>query len=148
MFRLLQIELYKIFKRPRTYIAFAVITAIILLIQIALFFGGGEYVGLIMSGLNETFEAPSHEIMNGYLVSYIILNLLLIHVPILVALVAGDIVAGEANMGTLRLIVIKPISRTQLFTCQVYCGLGLYAITPDLGGNPGAAGEYSPVRNQ
>jgi ABC-2 type transport system permease protein len=31
-----------------------------------------------------------------------------------VALVAGDIVAGEANMGTLRLLASKPISRTQL----------------------------------
>jgi ABC-2 type transport system permease protein len=118
MFRLLQIELYKIFKRPRTYIAFAVITAIILLVQIALLFGGEEYAGMIMSGLKETFEVPTHEIMNGYLVCYIILNLLLIHVPILVALVAGDIVAGEANMGTLRLLASKPISRTQLLVVK------------------------------
>jgi ABC-2 type transport system permease protein len=114
MFRLLQIELYKIFKRPRTYIAFAVITVIILLVQIALKFGGREYVGLMMSGLNESFEVPTKEILNGYLVCFIILNLLLIHVPILVALVAGDMIAGEANMGTLRLLVSKPVSRIQL----------------------------------
>lgn len=114
MFRLLQIELYKIFKRPRTYIAFAVILVIILLVQIALKFGGEEYVGLMMSGLNESFEVPTKEILNGYLVCYIVLNLLLIHVPILVALIAGDIVAGEANMGTLRLLVSKPVSRIEL----------------------------------
>src|SRR5829696_426347 len=111
MLRLLRIELFKIFKRPRTYISFAVISVIILLVQVALKFGGREYVGLMMSGLNETFEVPTNEILNGYLVCFIILNLLLIHVPILVALIAGDIVAGEANMGTLRLIVSKPISR-------------------------------------
>jgi ABC-2 type transport system permease protein len=35
-------------------------------------------------------------------------------VPLLVALVAGDTVAGEANMGTLRLLVTRPVSRTQL----------------------------------
>jgi ABC-2 type transport system permease protein len=35
-------------------------------------------------------------------------------VPILVALVAGDAIAGEANMGTLRLLVTKPVSRLQL----------------------------------
>jgi ABC-2 type transport system permease protein len=114
MFLLLQIEIYKIFKRPRTYIAFAVITFIILLIQIALKFGGEEYVGLMMSGLNETFEVPTHQILNGYLVCYVILNLLLIHVPILVALIAGDMISGEANMGTLRLLAAKPISRTEL----------------------------------
>ncbi len=114
MWQLLQIELYKIFKRPRTYIAFGVITLIILLVQIAMKFGGEEYVGLLMSGINGSFDVPAHEILNGYLVCYIVLNLLLIHVPILVALIAGDMVSGEANMGTLRLLVSKPIGRTQL----------------------------------
>ncbi len=114
MFRLLQIEIYKIFKRPRTYIAFSVIAFIILLIQVALKFGGKEYVGMMMSGVNSSFEVPTHEILNGYLVCYVVLNLLLIHIPILIALVAGDMIAGEANMGTLRLLVSKPVSRTQL----------------------------------
>jgi ABC-2 type transport system permease protein len=112
--QLLRIEIYKIFKRPRTYIAFAVIGFIILLIQIALKFGGEEYVGLMMSGVNETFEVPTHEILNGYLVCFVVLNLLLIHVPILVALIAGDMISGEANMGTLRLLASRPVSRTQL----------------------------------
>ncbi|HEV8286987.1 MAG TPA: ABC transporter permease subunit [Chitinophagaceae bacterium] len=118
MFPLLKIELYKIFKRPRTYIAFAVITVIILLVQIALKFGGEEYVDLMMTGAKETFDIPVHQILNGYLVCFIILNLLLIHVPILVALIAGDVVAGEANMGTLRLLVSKPISRFQLLVVK------------------------------
>jgi ABC-2 type transport system permease protein len=112
--QLLRIELYKIFKRPRTYIAFAVIALIILLVQIALKYGGEEYVGLMMAGMNESFEVPYTDILNGYFVCYLILNLLLIHVPILVALVAGDVVAGEANMGTLRLLVSKPVSRIHL----------------------------------
>ena len=114
MMNLLQIELFKIFKKPRTYIAFAVITVIVLLVQIALKFGGQEYIALMMSGLNETFEVPADEILNGYLVCFVILNLLLIHVPILVALIAGDAVAGEANMGTLRILASKPVSRTKL----------------------------------
>lgn len=115
MMKLLQIELFKIFRRPRTYIAFAVITLIILLIQIALKFGGREYMDLMMSGMGDTFETiPTEDILNGYMVCFIILNLLLIHVPILVALVAGDAIAGEANMGTLRLLASKPVSRTKL----------------------------------
>jgi ABC-2 type transport system permease protein len=114
MFQLLKIELYKIFRRPRTYIAFAVIALIILLIQVALKFGGEEYAGLMMSGVTASFEVPVKEVLNGYLVCYVILNLLLIHVPILVALIAGDMISGEANMGTLRLIMTKPISRNKL----------------------------------
>ncbi|MEO5564814.1 MAG: ABC transporter permease subunit [Chitinophagaceae bacterium] len=114
MMQLLQIEIYKIFKRPRTYIAFAVIAFIIVLIQVGLKFGGKEYVGMVMSGLNETFEAPTDQVLNGYFVCYLTLNLLLIHIPILVALIAGDMLSGEASMGTLRLLVTKPVSRTQL----------------------------------
>lgn len=115
MIALLKIEIFKIFKRPRTYIAFSVIGLIIILIQIALKFGGEEYVGLMLSGMGDSFEqVPSKDILNGYLVCFIILNLLLIHIPILVALVAGDAVAGEANMGTLRLLASKPVSRIKL----------------------------------
>ncbi|HEX6191138.1 MAG TPA: ABC transporter permease subunit [Chitinophagaceae bacterium] len=118
MLKLLQIELYKIFKRPRTFIAFAVIALIIVLVQIALKFGGEEYVGLVLSGVNETFSVPSMEILNGYFICFIILNLLLIHVPILVALIAGDMISGEANMGTLRLLVSRPVSRTELLAVK------------------------------
>lgn len=114
MLQLLQIEVYKIFKRSRTYIAFGVIGLIILLLQVALKWGGEEYVSLMMSGMNETFDVPPADILNGYTVCFIILNLLLVHVPILVALIAGDMISGEANMGTLRLLASKPVSRTQL----------------------------------
>jgi ABC-2 type transport system permease protein len=114
MMQLLKIEVYKILKRPRTFIAFGVITAIILLVQVALKFSGEEYVGLVMSGLGQAFDAPSEQILNGYFVCFVVLNLLLVHIPILVALIAGDMVSGEANMGTLRLLVSKPVSRTRL----------------------------------
>lgn len=124
MWQLLQIEIYKIFKRPRTYIAFAVIALVIFLIQAGLKFGGEEYVGMLMSGLNETFEVPPGDILNGYFVCFFILNLLLVHIPILVALIAGDMISGEANIGTLRLLVSKPVSRTRLlmvkFTASVF----------------------------
>jgi ABC-2 type transport system permease protein len=118
MWPLLKIELYKIFKRPRTFIAFAVIALIILLIQVALKFGGKEYVGMMMGGFNNAFDAPADQVLNGYFVCYIILNLLLIHVPILVALIAGDMISGEANMGTLRLLASKPVSRTRLLAVK------------------------------
>lgn len=114
MWTLLQIELQKIFRRPRTYIPFAAIAAMILIIQLGLKFDGRSYLELMMSSLSDSFYIPYNMVMNGYLVAFVILNTLLIQVPLLVALVAGDMVAGEANMGTLRLLVIRPVSRTQL----------------------------------
>ena len=111
MWKLLQIELYKIFKRPRTYIPFAAIFAMILIIQLGLKFDGKSYLLLLLSSLSDSFYVPYAMILNGYLVAFVILNTLLIQVPLLVALVAGDMVAGEANMGTLRLLITRPVSR-------------------------------------
>jgi ABC-2 type transport system permease protein len=123
MWTLLQIELFKIFKRPRTYIPFVAIAAMVLIIQVGLKFDGKSYLELMMSSLSDSFYIPYNMVMNGYLVAFVILNTLLIQVPLLVALVAGDIIAGEANMGTLRLLVTRPVSRTKLmlvkFTASV-----------------------------
>lgn len=116
MWNLLQIELYKIFRRPRTYIAFGAIAAIVLLMQLGLKYDGKAYVELLFSNIRETFDISDslkEKMLNGYLISFVILNTLLIQMPLLVALVAGDSIAGEANMGTLRLAMTRPVSRTQ-----------------------------------
>lgn len=121
---MLRLELYKIFSRPRTYISFAVITAFSLSIELAMLSGGDEYIGLALKMTGGQFEIGGN-IINGYLITYIILQSLLLQVPLLIALVAGDVIAGEANKGTLRLLLTKPVSRTQVvlykFTsCVVY----------------------------
>ena len=118
MWKLLQFELFKIFKRPRTYISFGAIAAMILIIQLGLKFDGKSYLQLLMSGISDSFYVPYEMILNGYLVAFVILNTLLIQVPLLIALVAGDVIAGEANMGTLRLLVTRPVSRTQLMLAK------------------------------
>jgi ABC-2 type transport system permease protein len=114
MWSLLQIELFKIFRRPRTYIGFGAIAVMVIIVQTALKYDGRSYIEFLVGSLKDTLEIPYERILNGYFVCFIILNLLLVHVPLLIALVAGDAVAGEANMGTLRLIAARPFSRTQL----------------------------------
>lgn len=113
MWQLTGIELFKIFRKPRTYIAFAAIAAIIVLVQLALYIDGDTYLDFMMRSINTSFIVEGNK-MNGYLVFFIVLQTLLMHVPLLISLVAGDMVAGEANMGTLRLIASKPVSRTKL----------------------------------
>lgn len=114
MWTLLRIELFKISKRPRTYIAFAAITAIVAIFQFAFKADGQSYMDLMLQSVKDSFELEKTKAINGYFMCYIILNTLLIQVPILVALIAADSISGEANMGTLRLLISKPISRTQL----------------------------------
>ena len=115
---LLRIELFKIFKRPRTFIAFAAIAAIIFLVQFALKVNGKDFVQLYTDSQADTFDIPYDKIMNGYFVCVAVLHTILIHVPLLVALIAGDMISGEANHGTLRLLAGKPVSRAQIILAK------------------------------
>ncbi|MEY3676735.1 MAG: hypothetical protein RJB67_1225, partial [Bacteroidota bacterium] len=117
MFSLIQVELYKIFKRPRTYIAFGAVAALIGIIQFGLKLDGKSYLDFMLNDLSSSLEIDG-KILNGYLVCYVMLQLLLVHVPLLIALIAADMISGEANMGTLRLLLIKPYSRTTLLLAK------------------------------
>jgi ABC-2 type transport system permease protein len=118
MWSLLQIELFKISKRPRTFIAFIAIAAIVFIFQFAFKADGQSYMNLMLQSAGDTFDLDRSKAINGYFMCYIILNTLLIQIPILIALVAGDAISGEANMGTLRLILTKPVSRQRIIAAK------------------------------
>jgi len=126
MWTLTRLELFKIFKKPRTYIAFAAIGLIIALIQLAMKADGESYMEFMLQNINAAFDIEGKK-LNGYFVFYLILHTLLVHIPLLICLVAGDVVAGEANMGTLRLLVTKPVSRTQLMLSKFFAS-GIYTL--------------------
>ena len=109
---IISFELYKIFRRPRTYIAFGAIAALIVVIQFGLKVDGQSYAAFLMKDINDTLTVDG-KVLNGYLICYILLQLLLVHVPLLVALIAADMISGEANLGTLRLLFSTPFTRTQ-----------------------------------
>lgn len=111
--RVLHTELYKIYSRPRTYIAYAAILIIIMAIQFGIYADGQKLLDFTTQNLQESFDF-SGNLLNGYFISYLILNALWVHIPLLVALVVGDLLAGEANMGTFRFILTRPVRRITL----------------------------------
>jgi ABC-2 type transport system permease protein len=48
--------------------------------------------------------------------------MLIVHIPLLVALVTGDLISGEAAMGTVRMLATKPISRTKIVISKFVAG--------------------------
>ena len=127
MWPLLRIELWKIFRKPRTYISFLAIAAMVWLIQLGLYADGESYIRFGMQSLTSSFDL-SGKILNGYLVCYVILQTFLMQVPLLIALVAGDMIAGEANMGTLRLLLTKPAGRGELLGAK-FAAAFVYTLT-------------------
>ncbi len=124
--RIVYVELYKVFRKPRTYIAFMAIAVIVGLIQLGFYADGDNYIQFGMQSLSDSFDIGGN-ILNGYLMAYIILQTMLMQVPLLIALVSGDMISGEANLGTLRLLVTKPVSRTMLILAK-FTASNIYTI--------------------
>jgi ABC-2 type transport system permease protein len=117
MIKLVKIELYKIFKHRRSYIGFIALIVIILLSHFAMLWEGQSMHEFITKNLSEAFYMQGN-LVNGYLVSFLVLNFLWVHVPLLIAIVTADLISGESHGGTFRLILIRPISRNKLLTAK------------------------------
>jgi ABC-2 type transport system permease protein len=122
MIKIINIELYKIFRKWRSYIGFIAIAVIVPLIQVAMLIEGERSLDFMTRNLQQSFIFVGN-LLNGYLISYIILNALTIHIPFLVTLVAGDLLAGEATAGTYRLLITRPVSRMKLVTSKFFAGI-------------------------
>tara|TARA_Y100000589_G_scaffold327019_2_gene368025 strand:+ start:3731 stop:4567 length:837 start_codon:yes stop_codon:yes gene_type:complete len=126
LIRLINIELFKIVKKPRTYIGFLAIFLIVGALQLAMYFEGEELISIAIQNLENDFRLEG-KIINANLLTYILLNSIIIHIPILICLVTGDAIAGEAATGTLRLILQRPFKRTEIYIAKAITGF-IYAI--------------------
>jgi ABC-2 type transport system permease protein len=123
-FRLFASELRLVFLRKRNMLLLAVTAVFPLVIGIALRLAAPHPQGGNGPGVAFFNQLAG----NGVFLSFIALSTLLILVlPVVVAVVAGDSMAGEAGYGTLRYLLAVPAGRTRLlavkFTTIVLFGL-------------------------
>jgi ABC-2 type transport system permease protein len=121
LFLQLRNELWKLFGKKRTYIGssmfFLAQTIGILLFQ----FGKGPYRELMADIQHAGFDAE-HFISNLTIASFLLVPIGYFLLPLYVALVGGDMVAKEAEDGTLRMILSRPISRLRLLLLKWMAG--------------------------
>lgn len=122
MITLIKIELLKIFKKWRTYIWFIAIGILIPTIQIALYSTKDDYIKVLTRGFQDSFLMIGN-LFNGYLIAYIILSSLYIHIPFLIVLVGGDILAVEAISGTYWILLIRSPSRLKIILSKYIEGI-------------------------
>jgi ABC-2 type transport system permease protein len=109
--RLLRSELSLIFLRKRNLALLAVLAAVPVLLGLVLRFssgGGGGGNGNPPAFLN---QVTGNGVFLAFLTLVVESTLVL---PLVVAVVAGDSIAGEANRGTLRYLLAVPAGRTRL----------------------------------
>jgi ABC-2 type transport system permease protein len=105
-------ELRLLFGRARTRTLLAVLACIPVLLAVAVRLSGGP-------GRNEGPDFLSQVSHNGVFAALAGLTVVMpFFLPLAVAMVAGDAVAGEAGFGTLRALLFRPVGRTRLLATK------------------------------
>ncbi len=123
------VELVKLLRRPRTWIS--VVLTCALPFMVAVFVTITHLVP--PPGQGSAFL--SAVLQDGALYPAAALALVLpVFLPVAVAVVAGDSIAGEASTGTLRYLLVRPVGRTRLLVAKlisvtVYVLLVVLAVT-------------------
>jgi ABC-2 type transport system permease protein len=118
------VELRKTFRRPRTWATIAVLNALPVLVAVLL-----QITDLApRPGQGPAFL--SAVLTNGALFPLAALAIVLpLFLPIAVAVVAGDSIAGEAQAGTLRYLLARPAGRTRLLVAKLVAVLAFVLVT-------------------
>jgi len=120
-FALLGSELATLFRRRRTIAMLAALALVPILIAIAV-----RVTGAGSSGRGPAFLADITQ--NGLFVSFTALVASIpLFLPLTIGVVAGDTVAGEASLGTLRALLIAPAGRLRLLLVKYVGALAFTA---------------------
>lgn len=124
MIALLRFECIKLIYRRRTFLSIVLMLILVCLIFWGLKSEGTNALAFIFQSLDKNFEVQG-TVLNGYLASFLILNTLWIHVPVLISIVTGDLFSAELENGTIRILMTRPISRSRValskhFTAVVF----------------------------
>src|SRR6266540_6341569 len=110
--RLVRSELWLIFGRRRNWAGLAVLAAVPIIVAIAIKVSPPTGAGQATEDGPDFFASITS---NGIFVAIAALSLEIpLFLPLAVATIAADSIAGEANLGTLRYLLAVPVARTRV----------------------------------
>jgi ABC-2 type transport system permease protein len=109
---MLRAELLHLFRRRRVHALLAVLALVPIAIVVSLKFSGGPDGGEGPTFLNQVTN-------NGVFAALAALTISLpVFLPLAISIVAGDAIAGEAGLGTLRYLLVRPAGRSRLLAVK------------------------------
>jgi ABC-2 type transport system permease protein len=111
---MIAVELLKLARRPRTWVSLGLLCGLPILVAVFLWWTKlgpkpGEQPAFLAAVLSNGALFPAAALA-------IVLPLFL---PVAVAVIGGDAVAGEASAGTLRYLLLRPVGRTRLLLAKL-----------------------------
>ncbi len=120
---MIRVELLKLARRPRTWLTLLLLNLLPTVVAVLL------AVTDIGPRPGEGPAFLSAVLSNGSLFSVAALAIVLpLFLPIAVAVVAGDSIAGEAQSGTLRYLLVRPVGRTRLLVAKLVAVLAFTVV--------------------
>ena len=121
--RLLASELRLVFGRRRNQVGLVVLLGLVAMIGVALKISQLRHPGARGGDLISAVAG------NGVFLGFAGLSIeIALFLPLAVSVLAGDAIAGEANLGTLRYLLVAPVSRLRLLAVKA-CALAIGALT-------------------
>ena len=122
-------ELIKMFRQRGTYAGYALLFALTALWVWGVWYGGSP-ADNISRGAGDEF-AIGGSTLTGPMMPYMMLEIpvaINVFLPLLISMTAGGLIAAEAQRGTLRTWLTRPISRGTVISSKLVAG-GLHAMT-------------------
>lgn len=110
MIKMIQIELFKLYKQKRTLYGIAVIFAIELFIVVGAYVQGREVLNILLENLSKNFVLDGN-LMNGHLVMYLVLNSLWFNFPLIMMILVSGILTNEYKDGTIQTIFLQAVKK-------------------------------------
>ncbi len=117
MYRILKVELFKLFREAKTWYAIAAVLIIEFIILFAAYYQGKTILELLLDNLRQSFYFEGN-LLNGNLLLYIVLNSLWFNLPLILMIVSSALITEEYKTGTLKTLMLQAVSKKKLITAK------------------------------
>ena len=122
MYRILKVELFKLFREAKTWYAIVAVLIIEFIIFFAAYYQGKTILELLLDNLRQSFYFEGN-LLNGNLLLYIVLNSLWFNLPLILMIVSSALITEEYKTGTLKTLMLQAVSKKKLILAKYITSL-------------------------
>ncbi len=122
MYRILKVELFKLFREAKTWYAIVAVLIIEFIIFFAAYYQGKTILELLLDNLRQSFYFEGN-LLNGNLLLYIVLNSLWFNLPLILMIVSSALITEEYKTGTLKTLMLQAVSKKKLIIAKYISSL-------------------------
>lgn len=122
MIALIKMEGFRLLRQSRTYYALAGVLLIEAVVLLSAYYQGNEIIDILLSQLRESFYFEG-TLVNGNLITYLILNSMWFHLPLILMIVVSGLLTSEYKDRTLLTVMMQPVGKVRYLLSKYLVGI-------------------------